>query len=153
MRNFQGVGVCISNQPMLTMLILEITSNQMKKMQVNRQGYLAQGGQYKHRQVADAWWLRHFGTHLPKSLVVHHINGDKTDNRVENFAFLTRSQHMTLHAIISGKSVGTASVKHNPELRRAYGRAYTAAHKERMRELKRNWMRRYRNGNTKGVVA
>ena len=33
---------------------------------------------------------------LPDELI-HHVNGDKTDNRIENLKIMTRSEHMKLH--------------------------------------------------------
>lgn len=34
---------------------------------------------------------------LPSGHDVHHLNGDKTDNRPENLVIMTRSEHMSLH--------------------------------------------------------
>ena len=34
---------------------------------------------------------------LPKGYIVHHINEDKTDNRIENLALMTNAAHMALH--------------------------------------------------------
>ena len=47
---------------------------------------------FKHRLV----WHENFGE-IPEGKVVHHINGNKLDNRIENLELLTRSEHMKKH--------------------------------------------------------
>lgn len=40
----------------------------------------------------------HLGQHLTYNEVVHHLNGDKTDDRIENLAVMSRSDHTRMHA-------------------------------------------------------
>jgi len=58
-----------------------------KQAKVNGQKRLA------HRVVVE----RHLGRSLLRSEQVHHINGDRTDNRVENLQILTSGEHSRLH--------------------------------------------------------
>ncbi len=41
-------------------------------------------------------WEMHNGP-VPKNHVVHHINGDSTDNRIENLMCVSKRDHMELH--------------------------------------------------------
>lgn len=42
-------------------------------------------------------WEKAHGQLLPDGLVVHHLNGIKTDNRAENLIAITQCEHMRLH--------------------------------------------------------
>lgn len=53
-------------------------------------GYLRLGSRLMHRVVA-ACWLDNFAPDKQ----VHHINGDKTDNRADNLECLTQTEHLT----------------------------------------------------------
>ncbi len=54
------------------------------------------GTLYEHQIVMEEY----IGRYLKKGEVVHHINGDKTDNRIENLMLLTNSDHVKLHALL-----------------------------------------------------
>lgn len=47
----------------------------------------------KHRIVIE----QHIGRRLLRSEIVHHLNGDKKDNRVENLEIITQAEHAKKH--------------------------------------------------------
>lgn len=59
------------------------------------------GKRYRGRYVYEhhlVWWQTH-GSVVSDGAVVHHRNGDKRDNRVENLELLTRVAHAEHHGL------------------------------------------------------
>lgn len=58
-----------------------------------KNGYNKKGNVKQHRRIME----EHIGRRLEPDEVVHHINGIKTDNRIENLQLMTRTEHSSLH--------------------------------------------------------
>lgn len=60
----------------------------------NKKGQVLQ-----HRLVVE----RFIGRQLKKTEIVHHINGNRKDNRIENLMVMSQSEHMKLHRLPKNK--------------------------------------------------
>ena len=85
---------------------------------INYQGYMVvkvdephpyayRGYVREHRLIVE----EHLGRILESEEIVHHINHDKLDNRIENLCVLTRSEHAIEH-FPKGSYFGIHSIKH-----------------------------------------
>jgi hypothetical protein len=55
----------------------------------NKQGYV-----YEHRLIVES----HIGRYLESKETVHHLNGIKDDNRLDNLQLMSEGEHHSLHA-------------------------------------------------------
>lgn len=56
---------------------------------------------YEHRLIMET----HLGRYLQSNEHIHHINGNKTDNRIKNLQIMSTSEHRRLHGIKDGKNI------------------------------------------------
>lgn len=79
----------------------------MSKGYIDKDGYRLISLPWEHKNISNAnkqgWILEHrlvMAQHLGRNLlpqeIVHHLNGVKNDNRIENLTLVTRSEHVHL---------------------------------------------------------
>ena len=68
----------------------------LSKVYIDKKGYkrFKRSGKLVHIRVME----RKLGLRLSKDVIVHHINGIKTDNRFDNLKLMTKKEHFKHHA-------------------------------------------------------
>ena len=52
---------------------------------------------YNNRLLHQLIWEEHYGLKTPKDYVIHHLNFDKRDNRIQNLQCVELSKHISFH--------------------------------------------------------
>lgn len=85
---------------------------------MSRKGYVVlnihNGKKFEHRAVMEEY----LGRPLAADEVVHHINGDKTDNRIENLQLMTNAEHTIMHHTGAKRTAETKAKIRKARLRR-----------------------------------
>lgn len=74
---------------------------------------------YEHREV----WELHNGP-IPEGMIVHHLNHDPQDNRIENLALMTHAEHSRQHQTESNSFKGK---RHSELFKAARSKKYRGA--------------------------
>lgn len=81
---------------------------------LTKYGYILALSHGHHRADKGGYVLEHIlvfekatGIEVPKDCCVHHINGNKQDNRIENLCLMTKKAHTLLHHCGTNRSLET----------------------------------------------
>ena len=69
-----------------------------RKMSIDGYWVIHKEGYYKNEVKEHRWIMEQkIGRRLSPNEIVHHLNFDKLDNRIENLMIVTRGEHNTIH--------------------------------------------------------
>ena len=51
-----------------------------------------------HKRLHHLIWSEHYGKPVPKGYIIHHLNMNKTDNRIQNLQCVSTSSHSHFHS-------------------------------------------------------
>ena len=82
-----------------------------------------------HRRI----WERHWGQKIPKGYDIHHIDGNHSNNDVDNLLCVTRLEHAYIHKLQGDNGAYNMLVRtiEKPQL------PHTSKHKNKMREYQK----------------
>lgn len=66
--------------------------------------YVCTSGKTGRKRLHVAVWEQAWGREVPPGCVIHHLNWDKGDNRVENLVCVTVEEHERIHNIMGGEA-------------------------------------------------
>jgi len=81
----------------------KVRDNMLGEKHFNYKGGWKQAGYHfvcklgRQRSMQRELMSKHLGRELLPNEVVHHINGDKLDNKIENLKVVTRAEHINIH--------------------------------------------------------
>lgn len=101
---------------------MNISSNQVSKTYINQRGYvvLTAENDLEHRYIAKRLMKRD----LKPNEVVHHINGRKTDNAINNLCLMDKHKHELFHSWLNWKKSKTGKYPHPEHQRRILTQDY-----------------------------
>lgn len=94
---------------------------------MSRYKIVKDNGKFKreHRLV----WERAYGK-IPKGYIIHHINGNSKDNRLENLLCLSHGDHIRLHSMLRSEGVDPVDSQDKDVINdRTYAREYNKRHR------------------------
>lgn len=93
----RGKKFVFTEQHRKNMSIARLNNPNYKRKRVSPNGYIRVREENKEYDEHRLLMETILGRKLGHNEVVHHINGDKTDNRIENLQVLTRAEHSSIH--------------------------------------------------------
>ena len=84
----------------------------------------------EHRVIME----KHIGRYLKKGEMIHHKNGKRDDNRLDNLQIVNHEEHRTLHAKLRKKQIKPC-IYCNKDFLSYYGKMCPDCHKKRQREV------------------